>query len=215
MRTFNLIILLFMIVPKLNSKTIDFSPIKVIEKHSSKQSNQLPEKVLSLESKEELKREICIDSIMHSSSNLLKKVEGFRKNVYVDNKGVKTIGYGFTGKSILSNCDTISRSSADSLLIKKCNSLYNKLDSLIIVDVNEKQMASLISFTYNVGYYGFKSSNLLKELNNGKYQSVPSEMKKWVNIKLTDKTTGKTVKKFSKGLYNRRLEEIDMWNGKS
>lgn len=67
------------------------------------------------------------------------------------------------------------------------------------------QRDTLISFTFNVGVAAFNGSTLLKKLNRGDYNSVPTELQKWT------KTTINGKKITSKGLVKRRADEIAMW----
>lgn len=78
---------------------------------------------------------------------------------------------------------------------------------LVAVPLNDNQNDALILFRYNVGEGGFAGSTLLKKLNAGDYDAVPTELKKWVKTKIN----GKRVT--SKGLIKRRNDEINMWLG--
>jgi GH24 family phage-related lysozyme (muramidase) len=60
---------------------------------------------------------------------------------------------------------------------------------------------SLVSFVYNVGQGNFKNSQLLKLLNQGKYEESAEEFDKWRLAK------GKVVK----GLIRRRQKEKEMF----
>ena len=61
---------------------------------------------------------------------------------------------------------------------------------------------------YNIGFGKFAESTLLKKLNNGLYNEVPFELKRW------NKTTIDGKKVVSRGLVNRRNAEIEIWNSK-
>jgi len=75
------------------------------------------------------------------------------------------------------------------------------------VSLTQSQFDALVSFTYNIGTGGFKSSSALKELNKGNYDVVPSKMKLW--NKVTDPKTHKL--KVSQGLVNRRAAEANLF----
>jgi lysozyme len=71
------------------------------------------------------------------------------------------------------------------------------------VSLNQNQFDALVSFTFNVGGGAFSSSTLLKVLNQGQYDQVPDQLRRWT------KSGGRTVQ----GLVNRRENEIKLWNG--
>ena len=52
---------------------------------------------------------------------LLKKYEGFKDTVYLDGKGIPTIGYGFTDPALVKR-GTISQADADARLLKEVRS---------------------------------------------------------------------------------------------
>ena len=65
-------------------------------------------------------------------------------------------------------------------------------------------MDSLVSWTFNLGGNALASSTLLKVLNNGVYEEVPHQMKRW------NKVSGKV----SDGLIRRREAEALLFEGK-
>jgi len=73
----------------------------------------------------------------------------------------------------------------------------------VTVPLNQNQFDALTSFTFNVGGAAFSGSTLLKLLNQGQYDEVPPQLRRW------NKAGGKVVQ----GLINRRENEIKLWNG--
>jgi lysozyme len=71
----------------------------------------------------------------------------------------------------------------------------------VTVPLTDNQFAALVSFTFNLGEGALQKSTLLKLLNAGDYNSVPSELQKWV------KAGGQTLA----GLVKRRMAEADLW----
>jgi GH24 family phage-related lysozyme (muramidase) len=65
----------------------------------------------------------------------------------------------------------------------------------------QHQLDALTSWTYNLGVGNLSSSTLLKKLNTGDYESVPSEMVRW------NKAGGKVLA----GLTRRREAEAELW----
>lgn len=66
----------------------------------------------------------------------------------------------------------------------------------------QNQFDSLVSFVFNIGETNFRSSTLLRVLNEANYAEVPNQLKRW------NKAGGKTLR----GLIKRRQHEIDQWN---
>jgi lysozyme len=54
------------------------------------------------------------------------------------------------------------------------------IKNLVKVDLNKNQIQALTSFIDNQGVTAFKNSNLLKTINRGDFESVPTELNKWV-----------------------------------
>jgi lysozyme len=64
---------------------------------------------------------------------------------------------------------------------KELNIYEDAIERLVKVPLNENQFSALVSFTYNCGVGALEKSTLLKLLNQGKYEAVPSQMMRWVN----------------------------------
>ena len=61
-----------------------------------------------------------------------------------------------------------------------------------------------MSWVYNLGPANLKSSTLLKVLNEGKYEEVPNQMRRW----------NKVNKQVNEGLVRRRNAESLLFEGK-
>ena len=100
----------------------------------------------------------------------LKDLEFCKLNAYLDEAGVATIGYGSTryedGKKVKLG-DKISQEIADNLLALECDGIVSRLQQIVNKELNQNQIDSLVSFCYNVGVQGFKTSSLLKAINLG------------------------------------------------
>lgn len=135
--------------------------------------------------------------------NLIKQWEGKKLTAYKDTGGILTIGYGHTsaaGAPKVVAGMKISDKEADEILQSDLSKFEKRVSELVKVFLTENQYAALVSFDYNTG--ALHKSTLLKKLNAGDYDSVPSELMKWVNVK------GKRVK----GLVNRRSAEVGLWS---
>lgn len=130
--------------------------------------------------------------------SLIKQWEGRKLTAYRDVVGVLTIGYGSTGPHVKPGM-TITEAEAEALLRKDLSRFEARVDRLVTVPLTDNQFAALVSFDFNTG--AIDKSTLLKKLNKRDYNSVPSELMKWVNA------GGKKVQ----GLVNRRAAEAGLW----
>lgn len=136
--------------------------------------------------------------------NTIKQWEGLKTDAYQDIAGVWTIGYGHTaaaGEPVPVEGMSITIEEAEALLRHDLTQYEQAVQQNVKVPLNDNQFAALVSFTYNVGISAFKSSTLLRKLNQGNYEAVPAELMKWVY------SNGRKVQ----GLVNRRAAEAGLW----
>ncbi len=127
---------------------------------------------------------------------LIKKFEGCRLKAYRCSANVLTIGYGHTGG--VKEDDTISQPEADELLENDIAKFEEYVSDNVIVELKQYQFDALVAWTFNLGVGNLRSSTMLKKLNeDGDYDSVPFEMRRW------NKAAGKTLD----GLIRRRKAE--------
>ena len=150
-----------------------------------------------------------------SSLEMVSRFEGTYLKPIKDPLGVQTIGSGHAltpgeiktgiilidGKPV-SFRNGITEEQAQKLLNQDLEPSRKAIDKLVKVKLTENQREALASFTYNLGINTFAGSKLLKVLNEGKYEEVPNELRKW------DKVGGTTLP----GLKRRRDAEIELWN---
>ncbi|WP_026088147.1 lysozyme [Bartonella rattaustraliani] len=135
---------------------------------------------------------------------LIKQWEGLRLHAYKDASGVWTIGYGHTntaGKPFIHKGMTITEKQAEEILHHDLQQFEKTIEKAVIVSLTNEQFAALVSFCYNVGTTAFCNSTLLKKLNKGEYDAIPSELQKWT------KAGGKRLN----GLVHRRAAEAGLW----
>ena len=128
--------------------------------------------------------------------------EGFIDHTYTDVAGVKTIGYGHTGKDVQDG-QKITRQAATELLVKDANKHWKQARRYIKVPLYQHEAGAYASFIFNVGVTNFKNSTLLKKLNAGDYAGACGQLKRWTYA------GGRKVK----GLVNRREAEYRMCMG--
>jgi lysozyme len=150
-----------------------------------------------------------------SGKKLFQEWEGLELNEYLDSGGAPTIGVGhlmtrserMSGKIIINGKGVVYRKG---LTVQQCWDLLDQdldsaeacVNSLVKVPLNQNQFDALVSFVFNVGNNAFRDSTLLKVLNAGHFDQVPTQLRRWI------RDNGKIVK----GLINRREKEISLWN---
>jgi GH24 family phage-related lysozyme (muramidase) len=153
-------------------------------------------------------------SVSAAGVEFVKQWEGFVDKLYNDPVGHCTVGYGTLVH--LGNCDGrdsekpylsgVSKDDATKLLASALAERQKVVTDAVKVALNQNQNDALVSFVYNVGNANFQSSTLLKLLNQGKYDAVPGELKKWTKAR----RDGKLVD--LPGLVNRRTAEATLFN---
>lgn len=138
---------------------------------------------------------------------LIKASETCDLNAYWDVNGY-SIGWGHHSDSI--NGSTVwSQDQADNQLELDAQTatewVISKLSTIAKERLTQGRLDALTDFVYNDGDGNFVNSTLLRLINIGDDDSVPSEFSKWVYI-----TTPKG-KKISKALQLRRQREISLW----
>lgn len=137
---------------------------------------------------------------------LVKHFESFYPKAYLDPVKIPTIGYGtirYKNGNKVKLGDTITKSEAINEMLHELNQKYNSIKSHIKVDLNTNQIDALVSFAYNVGEGALINSTLLKKVNEGKFDEVPSQFMRWINA------GGKPLP----GLWRRRLAESMLFQG--
>ena len=125
--------------------------------------------------------------------------EDFREKAYKPTPNdVWTIGYGHTEG--VKEGDKITRQQAEELY-KQDFKKYSSALKNVTVPLNDNEKVALTSFIYNVGQGAFKSSTLLKKLNEGDKEGAANEFSKWVYQK------GEKLN----GLVDRRKKERELF----
>ena len=116
--------------------------------------------------------------------------------------GVLTIGYGHTaaaGDPTPAAGMKITKAEAERIFDRDIEVVVRQVNALVTQKVTQEQFDALVSFQFNTG--GLGRSTLLKRVNAGLFDQVPTEFMKWVN------DNGKV----SPGLVNRRRAEVALW----
>ena len=133
---------------------------------------------------------------------LIKKFEGCKLEAYKCPAGVWTIGYGHT-KDVKEG-DRINKDEANYLLEEEMIEYEGYINDMVNVPLDQNQFDALTSWVYNLGSSNLMSSTMLTLLNEGKYDEVPQQIKRW------NKAGGKVLD----GLVKRREAEALLFEGK-
>lgn len=134
-----------------------------------------------------------------SGEDKLHQREAFRAKAYQDVANIWTIGFGSTrvkGVPVKSG-DTITLEDAIAETKLFVNEVVTIINKLVKVPLRQNQFDALVSFIYNVGITAFTNSTLLRLLNQGEYVQAADQLLRW----------SFAGKKYSAGLYNRRVDE--------
>jgi lysozyme len=141
-------------------------------------------------------------SLSDRGLSFIERHEGYVDHLYNDSNGNCTIGYGHLLHH--GGCNSsdraryphgISRAQARNLLRADVGVAERAVRADVQVRLNQHQFDALVSFTFNIGTNAFRSSTLLRLLNQGHYSQVPAQMMRW--------TIG--------GLESRRRDEVRLW----
>lgn len=145
---------------------------------------------------------------MKLSSNgidFLKKEEGFRSNMYYDAAGLPTIGYGTlidTPEEQKFLTQPISEEEAERLFLDQLTTYEKAVNDSIKTPIQQHQFDALVSLAYNIGPFGFKTSTVVKKINNNEQESL---IRAWWTA--WNKAGGKVLT----ALQNRREREVELF----
>ena len=109
---------------------------------------------------------------------LIKSFEGLRLHAYRDAVGIWTIGYGTT-RGVRPGM-RISEVEAEKFLQEDLTRFEQAINEAVQVPINDNQFSALVSFTYNVGSGAFRSSTLLRLLNQRQsVHAVADQLPRW------------------------------------
>lgn len=121
------------------------------------------------------------------AAELCKRFEGFLSRPYLCPAGVPTIGYGAThymdGRRVTLKDAPISREAAERLLVLQLERVY--LPAVVklcpgILHQPARRVAAILDYIFNLGAGRLATSTLRKRINADDWDSVPTELRKWV-----------------------------------
>jgi lysozyme len=111
--------------------------------------------------------------------DLIKRFEGCKLKAYQDAVGIWTIGYGHTGPNVHDGL-TITQKQADDILAQDVGRFASGVAANVRVSLTQSEFDALVSFAFNVGLGAFKTSTLLRLLNdNADRNVVASQFLRW------------------------------------
>ena len=139
---------------------------------------------------------------MKTSQNgieFIKRHEGLRLKAYQCPAGVWTIGYGSTVG--VRPGDVINEAQAEALLREDIRIAEREVNRHKL-NINQNKFDALVSFTFNVGYWNFRNSTLLKRIKeNPNHPDIENQFGRWIYAK------GRVLP----GLVKRREEEAKLY----
>lgn len=145
-----------------------------------------------------------INNALSIATGYIAGEESFSGSAYYDVNGY-AIGYGnhyYTNGASVQQGDTISKDDAMTLLAFYVNQFYTtEVAPVITADINDNQVAALISLSYNCGSI---PSALVNAINSGASQSDIDAA--WTNACVTVKGQA------SNALYKRRVGESNLFD---
>lgn len=137
--------------------------------------------------------------ISQNGIDLIKKWEGCELKAYKCPANVWTIGYGHTNG--VKEGQEITLKQAETFLRQDIATFEKGVTKLVSAPLTQNKFDALVSFAFNIGLGAFKTSTLLKKLNQKDYCGAAKEFERW------NKSKGKVLK----GLTIRRKDEKAMF----
>lgn len=110
--------------------------------------------------------------------SLIKSFEGLRLKSYKCPAGIWTVGYGHTGPDVLPYM-VITEQQAEELLRKDLEVFEDAVEAAVTVELNQNQFDALVCLAYNIGRGAFRSSTLVRLLNNEQYEDAGDQFLRW------------------------------------
>ena len=136
---------------------------------------------------------------------ILEEGKGFSSKSYICSAGKRTIGYGHVILPDDNIIEPITEDQAEDILEKDVNVAENAINKYVKVPLTQNQFDALVCFVFNIGKTNFKTSTLLKFINEQLWDKIPKQFMRWVYHD----------KKLIKGLENRRKIEVRLWNNEN
>lgn len=190
------------------------SPLAEAQKRFPSRPDRLPPGILAEEdqSRAVLPADIPLRRVNEAGMKLTQVSEGWSAKLYDDAAGYCTIGYGHLIKKARCNGSElpeflrgITKPRGAEILAKDMSLAEITVMLEVVPQLADNQYAAMVDFVFNVGGKNFRTSTLLKRLNEGKFDDVPAQLGRWT------KANGKVFP----GLVTRRKAEADLFVGRT
>jgi lysozyme len=112
-----------------------------------------------------------------SGLELVKRFEGLRRKAGRLDGGGWTIGYGHTVSA--REGAEVTAEEAEALLLYDLDKVARAIDALTSSGLNANQFAALTAFAFNIGLENFKTSAVLRRVNEGAYLQAAAAIEMW------------------------------------
>lgn len=130
---------------------------------------------------------------------LIKGFESFAPKAYLCPAKRWTLGWGTTRG--VQEGDTVTLEEAEQMLEEDLRSTELFVEKAVKVQLRQNELDALVSLVYNIGIGNFRTSTLLKQLNQGNIDLAAMEFERW------NKGGGMTLP----GLTRRRRAEKELF----
>lgn len=110
-------------------------------------------------------------------ADFIKGYEALRLKAYDDGVGVWTIGWGHT-KGVKEGM-TCTEEKAQDWFLEDVAPAEQAVIDFVEVELDQSQFDALVSFVFNCGVSAFRSSTLLRLLNQGDYSGAAKQFGRW------------------------------------
>jgi lysozyme len=126
--------------------------------------------------------------------------EGCVLKAYQDVAGVWTVGVGHTGPDVHPETHW-TQQQADEALAKDLNRFELAVATVVTVPISQGQFDALVSLAFNIGGNAFRTSTLVRKLNEGDLAAAACQFVVW----------NRAAGEYNPGLLTRRAREMWMF----
>ena len=152
------------------------------------------------------------EKVLDIATDFIAKEEGFKPYSYLDQAGVRTIGYGtvmINGEPVKEG-QTCTEEEAKEWMREHIEKDYDRYQLRYPTDhyinLTSNEMAAVLSFIYNLGFKAFEDSTLAKEIYVNRHLDIAArEFLKWDKVRIDGVLTS------SPGLLSRRRREMELF----
>jgi len=115
--------------------------------------------------------------VSRAAITLIKRFEGYRRKAAQLPDGRWTIGYGHTQTA--RQGAEVSEADAEALLLYDMIGVAHAVSELVYADLNQNQFDALCAFAFSIGLDAFRTSDVLKRVNEAAYIQAAFALELW------------------------------------